>query len=260
MSASEDHSLAGFTMAVRFFSRLPTGNSAHATPSLDRIARVLPLASLAIGIGPALLLFAAIQAGLPPLFCALLAAAASAIATGAMSEDAVADAADGLFGGSTPERRLEILKDSRHGTYGVLAIVFVVGLKVAALSTLASSDALAAALVWLAAAVLGRSGSLYLALVLPPARATGAAATAGRVSRNGFAFGLVLALAVASALALPFLGIWGFILALVLSATLARGWIRLCDRLVGGQTGDLIGALNALLEIALLGAFMGMMG
>lgn len=244
-------------MAIRFFSRLPTGNSPHLTPNLDRTATALPVASLVIALGPALLLLVSAFAGLPPLFCALLAAAASAIVTGAMSEDAAADAADGLFGGSTPERRLDILKDSRHGTYGVLAIVFVVGLKVAALSALVARDPLAASLIWLAVAVMARSGALYLAFSLPPARATGAAATAGQVSRNGFVIGLVLALAIGLVLALPFSGALGFALAVTIAALIALGWARLCDRLVGGQTGDLIGALNALLEIALLGTFMG---
>ena len=245
-------------MAIRFFSRLPAGRSPHMPPNLDRIAKILPLASLVIGAGPALLLWAAAVAGVPPLFCALLAAAASAIVTGAMSEDAAADAADGLFGGSTPQRRLDILKDSRHGTYGVLAIVFVVGLKVAALSALAAHDPLGAAFVWLGAAILARSGALSLALALSPARASGAAATAGRVSRNGFAIGLVLALALAIVLTLPFAGVWAPAVGLAFAALIALGWTRLCDRLVGGQTGDLIGALQALLEIALLGTFMGM--
>lgn len=253
MSAPYD----SLVMAIRFFSRLPAGSSPHETPNLDRIARILPLASLLIGLGPALLLWAAMGIGLPPLFCALLALAASAVVTGAMSEDAAADAADGLFGGSTPERRLEILKDSRHGTYGVLAIVFVVGLKAVALSALAARDPLAAALVWLAAGVLARSGALYLACALPPARATGAAAAAGQVSRNGFVIGLVLALAVAIALALPFSGLWALAVGVVLAVFAALGWTWLCDRLVGGQTGDLIGGLQALLEIALLASFMG---
>lgn len=246
-----------FVMAIRFFSRLPTGRSPHLTPDLDRIAKILPLVSIAIGTGPSLLLWAAAIAELPPLFCALLAAAASAIATGAMSEDAIADAADGLFGGSTPERRLEIFKDSRQGTYGVLAIVFVVGLKVAALSSLAAFDPLAAALAWLGAAVLARSGALYLAFALAPARATGASATAGKVSRNGFVTGLVLALVISMVLVLPFVEFWGIALAAAIAALIALGWAWFCGRLVGGQTGDLIGALGALLEIALLGTFMG---
>lgn len=255
MSAPYD----SLVMAIRFFSRLPAGRSPHETPNLDRIARILPFASLLIGLGPALLLWAAMMADLPPLFCALLALAASAIVTGAMSEDAAADAADGLFGGTTPERRLEILKDSRHGTYGVLAIVFVVGLKAVALSALAVRDPLAAALAWLAAGVLTRSGALYLACALPPARATGAAAAAGQVSRNGFAIGLVVAVAMGAVLSLPFAGLWALAAGIALAVFVALGWARLCDRLVGGQTGDLIGGLQALLEIALLGTFMSML-
>ena len=158
-------------MALRFFSRLPTGKGAHEAPDLGRIASVLPVASLVIGAGPAALLLISIHAGFPALFSALLAVATAAIVTGAMSEDAIADAADGLFGGTTPARRLEIMKDSRHGTYGVLAIVFIVGLKVAALGAIAGHNPLAAALVWLAATTMARSGALYLPMRLPrPAR------------------------------------------------------------------------------------------
>jgi adenosylcobinamide-GDP ribazoletransferase len=250
--------VSDLVMALRFFSRLPTGARPHAIPNLDRIARVLPLASLLIGIGPACVLLLCVAGGIPLLFAAIAAAACSAIVTGAMSEDAAADAADGLFGDHTAERRLEILKDSRHGTYGVLTIVFVVGLKVAALSALSAYGGLAAALVWLAAALLARTGGLYIAMALPPARASGASAAAGRLSRNAFGFGLVFALGIAAVLAVPFVPPLRFVVAVVIAALIALGWTRLCDRLVGGQTGDLIGALQALLEIALLATFMRM--
>lgn len=243
-------------MALRFFSRLPTGRRPHTLPNLDRIAAVLPAASLIIGILPATLFFLAIVSGLPLLFAALVAIAAYAMVTGAMSEDAIADAADGLFGGSTPERRLEILKDSRHGTYGVLAIVFLIGLKAAALSAMAESTAIGAAAAWLGATVIGRSGALYLAFALPPARATGAAASAGRVSRNAFASGLVVAAVVALVLAGPFVGFFALLSCLVMGMLVALGWSSLCKRLVGGQTGDLIGALQAMLEITTLACFM----
>lgn len=248
--------IADLVMAIRFFSRLPTGPRPHEAPSLNRMAIALPFASLLIGLVPAALLYVLLIAGFPPLFSALLAVAVSAMVTGAMSEDAVADAWDGLFGGSTPERRLEILKDSRHGTYGVLAIVFVVGMKIAALSAIAAQSPLAAAGIWLGTTTLARSGSLYVALALPPARATGAAAAAGQISRNGFTLGLVFSGVAAFVLAAPFGGLLSLIVAFAIGALLAWGWTRLCDRLVGGQTGDLIGALQALLEIALLGAFM----
>lgn len=250
--------LADAVMALRFYSRLPSGGAPHERPDLTRIAMALPFAGLAIGIGPAVLLFLTTLGGVPPLFAALLALAAFAIVTGAMSEDAVADAADGLFGGGTHERRLDILKDSRHGTYGVLAIVFIVGLKAAALSAIALRNPLAAMLVWLAAGLLARSASLYLPLTLGQARADGAAAAAGAVSRNAFATGLVFATLIAFVLAAPFTGVLGFVLALVLGGLTVLGWARLCDRLVGGVTGDLIGAAQALVEIALLATFMRM--
>ncbi|WP_404406628.1 adenosylcobinamide-GDP ribazoletransferase [Pelagibacterium halotolerans] len=249
---------ADLVMALRFYSRLPSGSAPHERPDLKRIAMALPFASLVIGIGPAAVLFIATVSGMPPLFAALLSLAIFAIVTGAMSEDAVADAADGLFGGATRERRLEILKDSRHGTYGVLAIVFVIGLKAAALSAIAARNPLAAMLVWLAAATLARSASFYLPLTLGQARTDGAAATAGVVSRNAFAIGSVFAALVAFVLAAPFAGILGFVLAIVLGGLTLFAWTRLCDQLVGGVTGDLIGAAQALVEIALLATFMRM--
>lgn len=247
---------ADLVMALRFFSRLPTGSTAHETPDLNRIAMALPFASLIIAVIPAALLLLLAGGGVSPLFAAFVALAASAIVSGAMSEDAVADAFDGLFGGTTRERRLEILKDSRHGTYGVLAIVVSVGLRAAALAAIAAVSPLGAALCWLGASVLSRSGGLYLALALPPARSTGAAATAGQVSRNAFALGLVFAVLIGLALAGPFAGLGGFAVAIVLSAAMVVAWVWICRKLVNGQTGDLIGALMALLEIAILGTFM----
>lgn len=248
--------LADVVMALRFFSRLPTGKSPHVVPDLNRIAVALPFASLVIGVGPALVLWAMVAGGFPPLFGSLAAAATFAIVTGAMSEDAIADAADGLFGGHTPERRLEILKDSRHGTYGVLAIVFFVALKVAALAAMAAIAPLAAATLWLVATTLARSGALYLPHALPPARATGAAAAAGRVSRNAFATGIVCAVVIALVLALPFAASPALVLIPILGLGVAVGWTRLCHRFVGGQTGDLIGALQGLLEITILSVFL----
>lgn len=249
---------ADMVMALRFYSRLPTGSSPHEVPSLNRIAMAVPLASLIMGLPGAAVLFICVLGGMPPLFSAVLAVAVFALVTGAMSEDAVADAADGLFGGSSPERRLEILKDSRHGTYGVLAIVFVVGLKVSALSAIAAVNVFAAALIWMAAGMIARSGSLYVAFRLAPARKTGAAAAVGELSRNAFVLGLVFASIIGVVLAAPFTGLMGLGVGLALAVAVAWGWTRLCERLVGGSTGDLIGALQALLEIVLLGTFMRM--
>lgn len=247
---------ADFIMALRFFSRLPTGSSPHQTPNLGRIAMALPLASVAIGIGPALLLVGGALAGLPSYFAAALAVAAMVLASGAMAEDALADAADGLFGGHSIERRLDIMKDSRHGTYGVAALCLFILLRVTALGAIAAVNPLAAGSIWLAASIVGRSGALWVAVALPPARREGAAATAGQLPARNFSVGAVFAALLLFLLAGPATSMFALVVAVMLAVTVMTGWTALCRRLVGGQTGDLIGALGALVEVAVLAALL----
>lgn len=243
-------------MAVRFFSRLPTGSSPHHKPALERIAMALPLASLCIGIMPALLLIGAALVGLPAYFAAALAVASMVLVSGAMGEDALADAADGLFGGHTPVRRLEIMKDSRHGTYGVAALCLLLVLRVSGLGAIAVIHPLAAGAIWLAASIVARSGALWLAVALPAARPDGISAAAGAVSRRSFAVGAVFALVLLFMLAGPATSLVALGCAVLVAVAVIAGWMALCQRLVGGQTGDLIGALGAVLEIAVLGALL----
>ena len=245
-----------FIMALRFFSRLPTGSSPHLKPDLGRIAMALPLASVAIGIGPTLLLVGGALIGLPSYFAAALSVGAMVLASGAMAEDALADAADGLFGGQTAERRLEIMKDSRHGTYGVAALALLILLRVTALGAIAALNPLAAGAIWLAASIVGRSSALWVAVALPPARKDGAAATAGRLPGRNFAVGAAFAALLLFLLAGPATSVLALVVAVALAVAVAVGWTALCRQLVGGQTGDLIGALGALVEIAVLAALL----
>jgi adenosylcobinamide-GDP ribazoletransferase len=245
-----------FIMALRFFSRLPTGSSTHQKPELGRIAMALPLASIVIGIGPALLLIGGALIGLPSYFAAALAVGAMVVASGAMAEDALADAADGLFGGHTTERRLEIMKDSRHGTYGVAALSLFVLLRVTALGSMAAINPLMAGAIWLAASIVGRSGALWIAVALPAARSDGASVTAGRLDGRHFAVGAVFAAILLFVLAGPPTSLVALGFAALLAVAVIAGWTALCRRLVGGQTGDLIGALGALVEIAVLAALL----
>src|SRR5690606_25440682 len=114
------------------------------------------------------------------------------VVSGAMAEDAFADAMDGLFGGQNIERRLEIMKDSRHGTYGVAAIVLLLAARITALGTIAALNPVIAGAIWMAAMVMSRSFSLWLTVELPPARLDGASAAAGRVSKRVFGIGMGL--------------------------------------------------------------------
>jgi len=241
-------------MGIRFFSRLPTGSAPHRRPNLSRIALALPLSSLVIGIGPALLLLGLEWLNIPHFFAAALAVAAMIAVTGAMTEDAIADSLDGLFGGQDAEARLAIMKDSRHGTYGVCAIVMLLTLRVAAIGSI--GNALEATGVWLAATVMARSGALWLTVALPAARVGGAAATAGQVTRQAFGIGAVFMVVLSFVLAGFAVSVLGLVVAYALAALVIWGWVTLCRRLIGGQTGDLIGALMALIEVAVLTAFM----
>ncbi|MEQ8600961.1 MAG: adenosylcobinamide-GDP ribazoletransferase [Devosia sp.] len=238
-------------MALRFFSRLPTGDTPHEKPDLGRIAMALPLASVVMGLGP-ILLFAGVWLGLPGYFAAALSVAAMVVVGGGMMEDSLADAADGLFGGSTPERRLEILKDSRHGTYGVAALCLFLVLRVTAIGSVATINPLAAAALWLAANIAARSGALWVAVALPPARADGAAVAAGNLPASRFWIGAALALLLLFVIGAPASSLVGVAFAALAVALFVLGWTMLCKRLVGGQTGDLIGAAAGLGEIAAL--------
>lgn len=241
-------------MGLRFYSRLPTGDRPHERPNLSRIALALPFTSCVIGLAPVAALLALEWLGTAHLFSAAFAVAVGVVVTGAMAEDALADSADGLFGGQNIEERLAIMKDSRHGTYGVAAIVMLLLLRVSAIGSV--GNPLAAAGVWLAAMVMSRSGALWLTRALPAARSGGAAATAGRVSMQAFAVGGIFAVILSFVFAGFAVGVLGLALAYLSCAGVLFGWIALCRRLIGGQTGDLIGALQALLEIAALSAFM----
>lgn len=244
-----------FVMAVRFYSLLPIGGTAHETPDINRIARAVPFASLVIAALPAVMLFLGWLVHLPPLFSALLCVGVGAAVTGAMAEDAIGDSMDGL-GGRTPERRLEILKDSRIGAYGVIGITLFIGLKASALAHLLEVRTFGAVLLLLAGQVFARSAALWLIHVLPSARRDGMSASAGALERTPMLVGFVFAGLIGFVLAAPFVGVLGVALALLFTALVCLGWTALWRRLVGGQTGDLIGGLQAVLEIAILTAFI----
>ena len=160
-------------MALRFYSRLPTGGRPHELPNLSRITLALPFASLVIGIGPALAMLLLAAIGLPPLLAATLGVVLQVLVTGAMAEDALADAMDGLFGGQTIERRLEIMKDSRIGSYGGIALGLALLMRWSALATLLGAGACGLALI---PAILSRAAMGLVMAALPNARAGGLAA------------------------------------------------------------------------------------
>jgi adenosylcobinamide-GDP ribazoletransferase len=244
--------------SLRFFSRLPVPalrfeGDPHGIPDLGGMVRALPFAGIVIGLPSALVLAAALALGLGPWLSAILSVATMTVATGALHEDGLADLADGL-GGSTRERRLAIMRDSRLGSYGASALILAFALRIGVLATLAERlDTRGTFLAILAAACLSRVAGIAPLAFLPPARTDGLAHSVGQPSRDSFWIAALLALCVT--IALGFLGGWprGGI-GLMLAAAGLSGLLvtRLAARLLGGQTGDVAGAAQQLAEAAVL--------
>jgi len=206
-----------------------------------------PLVGAVLGACGAALASGALWLGVTPGVTAALVLALGAMLTGGLHEDGLSDTADGLFGGWTRERRLEIMKDSRVGSYGVLALVLV---------TLARWSALTALLVygghWAALVATGAISRAPMALVmalLPNARGSGLSHATGRPA-PGVA---VVALGLAAGLALAVLG-WSALGPLVVAAGIMVVLSVVALRKIGGQTGDILGALQQLVEAGCLTA------
>jgi adenosylcobinamide-GDP ribazoletransferase len=225
---------------------LPLGPS---TPVGDgdiaRAGWTLPVAGLLIGLLSAAMYAIAHAFGLTPGPAAMLALASAIIVTGALHEDGLADTADGL-GGGTRARKLEIMRDSRIGSFGVCALILSLGLRWSALAAIAAPGSVLIAL--LLAHVAGRAGMpLFMALV-PPARTDGLSAGAGRPAGPNAAIALGLG---AITLAVGF-GPGKAILAVILLAFIGLLIAWLAIRQLGGQTGDILGCYEQVAETAIL--------
>lgn len=250
--------LVQLAQALRFYSRLPVPAlpreaDPHAVPDFTSLPRVVPLAGALLGaIGGAVLL-AASGLGLSPLPAAACAVAALAISTGCMSEDGLADAADGLYGGATRERRLEIMRGSRVGSYGVTAVTLGLILRVTALAALIGpGSAWPAALALVASGGLSRLAGLVPLWTLPPARVDGRAASVGRPADRAMGVAAATACGLSLAVLAPALGAWHAGLALLAAGLSALAGSRIARAKLGGQTGDIAGATQQMAEVAVL--------
>ncbi len=243
---------------IRFYSRLPVPvlpweQNAHALPDFPRLARILPLAGVILGIIPALTFALAHYLSLGPWLSATLAVAAAALTTGAFHEDGLADTADS-FGGSTRERRLEIMRDSRIGSFGASALFLTVLLRIGALVSLSTAAGWGTGVIaLLITASLSRTTALMLLVFLPPARVDGASYAVGQPSRESF--WLAAGLAGLIAIVLGMIGNVppsGIALMIALSGLTGWGFTRFSQKHLGGQTGDVAGATQQVAEIAAL--------
>lgn len=213
---------------------------------LARAAWSFPIIGLIVGGFSGAAMYGAASLDLHPLACAVIGLGAMALMTGALHEDGLADVADGVGGGTDKVRILEIMRDSRIGSFGVLALIFSVGLRAGALAGMLGPGLAWAALI--GAAMFSRGVLPMIMMMMPPARADG-------LSRGAGSPGLMICLMAFG------LGLAGLIvtlrwdqalLAIGIAVPLAGLLLFWAYLRLGGQTGDVLGAAQQVTEMAVL--------
>lgn len=239
----------GLWVAIGFLTRLPTRSTAttfDGTEGLSRSRAWFPLVG-ALVAGLAIAGFAVTEPLLGPAVAAVVAVAVGVAVTGAFHEDGLADTFDGLWGGWTPERRLDIMRDSRIGTYGAAALLLSVLMRVGLLADLTVAGAARALLV---GHVVGRAAGLVMGARLQPVRPDGR----GTDIHGPFTAGQVVVAAGVTVLALA-VGAGVLLVVPLLVAAIAYGVMeRLARTRLGGFTGDVLGATTQVVHIATMAA------
>lgn len=230
-------------LAVMLLTRLPVGDLPRPAPSLAASVWAYPLAGLVLGGLAGAVLAGALAVGLAPPLAAGFALAVQVIVTGALHEDGLADMADGIWGGRDVARRLEIMRDSRIGSYGVVALVLSLGLRWQVLAYLATLGPAVAAAGLVALAMSSRVAPGVLMAWLAPARSDGMGHRAAGVQVPRVLAAAALGFGLPVLLGLPMAPV------LLVQAGLVFGLGRLAQARLGGQTGDVLGASQQLAEI-----------
>ncbi|MEM1284890.1 MAG: adenosylcobinamide-GDP ribazoletransferase [Pseudomonadota bacterium] len=243
---------------LRFATRLPLPTLASEMDDpivpADRFAPAFVLCGALVGLAGGVVAALLMLIGADPLIASIVGIASLVILTGALHEDGLADCADGVGGGRTRERKLEIMRDPTVGSYAVLALVLSALGRVAALAALLAVSPWLALGALIATQSLSRGASMLGAAILPSARPDGAGARLGQPSMKAATLAVTIGGAIA-ALALlvtagPIIGLVGLICVIAIGA-LASFWVLwLADRHLGGQTGDVLGAVQQMSDLA----------
>jgi adenosylcobinamide-GDP ribazoletransferase len=230
-----------FLTRLRYGPALPVDGAAIA-----QAVWAFPIAGILVGLIGAVVYLFAHRLGLPLWPAAALSVAATMAVTGCLHEDGLADTADGFGGGRTRELKLDIMRDSRIGAYGVCTLALSIVLRVSALASLADTSLVVAALI--AAHGAARATLPVFMYFVPPARQEGLSAFAGQPPRDSVIAAAVLGIVIVALCLGPVLTIAALILIVAIVALLA--WLSLAQ--IDGQTGDVLGAVEQVSEIAIL--------
>jgi adenosylcobinamide-GDP ribazoletransferase len=237
--------LSDIALCLVFFTRLPLPHFETRDSVFARAIWAAPVIGLAVALIGGIVFALAALLGLAASPAAALALAATMLATGCLHEDGLSDTADGFGGGRTRDKKLEIMRDSRIGTYGACALALSVLLRWITISDLGGAVAVFCALI--AAHAASRALLPAFMHMLPPARADGLSAGVGAISPD-----TALAAAALGTVALLFLGLSGAVVAALCLGVVFFLLRALCFSQIGGQTGDTTGALQQAAEITVL--------
>jgi adenosylcobinamide-GDP ribazoletransferase len=222
---------------------------------VSHAVRAFPVAALAVGATAAIAFTLADLSGLAPLIAALIALAAAAVMSGGLHEDGLADTADGLSGaGRTRERRLAIMRDSAIGAHGALALILAVAIRASAISYTGVTLDTVCALI--GAAVASRTAIAPVMFLLPPARTDGLSFSAGIPNRSRTADAVAIGILLTALALAPVAQPMTILLVLVGTAAGAAIPALLARKRLGGQTGDVLGAVQQCAEIGFLLVFI----
>ena len=242
--------------ALAFLTRLPVPDRFFKSATPDSTAQcsgMFPIAGALVALIGSIPLMIAYGLGLPPSISAALGIFAMIMVTGALHEDGLGDVADGFGGGATIEDRLEIMMDSRLGTYGVIAVSGSLILRISALTAILNmSGLLASIFALIAAAAASRGAMVWMWSALPNAKKSGVSSSVGLPPESALSLSAILALVFAAVFGLLASGFVSASIAIGLGILAMIGFQNLCKRMIAGQTGDTIGACQQLVEIAML--------
>lgn len=240
--------------ALGFLTRIPVAAKwfEGSDGTLSQTVRTFPLAGAIATLPAASVLAVGTMVDLPVLLTATLSTAALVMTCGGLHEDGLADVTDGFYGGSTPERRLEIMKDSRIGAYGAMALVLALMLRTIALAALLQSGPLIAAAGLAAASAAGKIGLIWHWSELPSARPGGIADRSGAPEEDAVVFAMISGAAITLIFALFTRGLAPTLIAAAAAVMASISFRTLTANKIGGCTGDTLGAAALLAEIAFL--------
>jgi adenosylcobinamide-GDP ribazoletransferase len=232
---------------IAFCTRLPLPHAPAAGHiALAKAAWAFPIAGVLVGLIAALVYGLAHRLGIAAWPAAALSVGAALLVTGCLHEDGLADTADGFGGGAAREQKLDIMRDSRIGTYGVCALIIALLLRVGTLASFFSS----ATAVWalIASHAGARACMMAFMFIVPPARRDGLSSDAGQPPIESAAAAVAIGFVVAAICLGPLRAIVALVLLVVVVALMS--WLS--RRQIGGQTGDVLGAVEQIAEIVIL--------